>query len=63
MKINRYMYICSECSHEYLEQRRESESQYIIQCPKCDGEFKLNDTIFLEDEVIQPVVVDEAITE
>jgi peptide subunit release factor 1 (eRF1) len=50
MKINRYIYLCSDCSYEYIEQRRESEDQYKTKCPACNGELTLNDTVFVEDE-------------
>ena len=62
MKINRYEYLCSACDNKYIEQRRESEHQYFTQCSKCNADLVLENTIFLEDEVIQPVVVDEAST-
>lgn len=62
MKINRYEYKCSACVNEYIEQRKESESQYFTQCSKCNADLVLENTVFLEDEVIQPAVVDEAPT-
>ena len=52
MKINRYIYLCADCSHEYAEQRRESDEQIITKCPVCKGELILNDTVFVEDEAI-----------
>jgi len=46
------MYNCSQCSHSYVEQRRESEPQYLTGCPVCESDLILNETIFLEEEVI-----------
>jgi peptide subunit release factor 1 (eRF1) len=62
MKINRYEYACKNCSYKYVEQRKESEPQYVMACPSCKGEFNLIDTVFVENEVI-PEIIEEVIDE
>jgi hypothetical protein len=35
-----YKYACSECSHEYIEQRAKTEPQYFTKCNSCgNGDY------------------------
>ena len=66
MKINKYEYSCENCSYEYIEQRKESEPQYVSTCPSCLGKFKLLNTVFIENETEQIIIqesVDETLAE
>jgi len=64
MKINRYEYKCADCSYDYAEQRRESESQYFTSCPSCKGNLLLENEIFIEEEIVViPEIIVEAVDE
>ena len=62
MKINKYKYACENCSYEYMEQRKESEPQYVLSCPSCFGKFELLDTEFIENEA-ELIIIKESIDE
>jgi peptide subunit release factor 1 (eRF1) len=48
----RYEYKCSNCGHNYVEQRGASESQFFIDCNKGDGgTYELVNEIKLADEI------------
>jgi hypothetical protein len=63
MKINRYEYSCADCSYLYVEQRRESDAQYFTNCHGCGGDYVLDNTTYVEDEVIPVVIIPEIIEE
>ena len=46
--VYRYFYKCNTCSKDYIEQRTETESQYVLTC-QCGGSFIEESSIFLEE--------------
>jgi uncharacterized Zn finger protein len=48
MKINRYQYKCDQCGKGYIEQRRENEPHYIINCD-CGGSYIEESVTFVEE--------------
>jgi peptide subunit release factor 1 (eRF1) len=47
-----YKYACSECSHEYIEQRAKTEPQYFTKCNVCgNADYELVNETVLADEV------------
>jgi hypothetical protein len=57
----RYFYSCNACGHNYIEQRLETELQYIVICNSCrTGSYQLQKEVQLEEPVIEePIVITE----
>ena len=62
----RYEYKCDQCEAAYVEQRRDTESQFITSCDACKaGTYVEVTSTYLEPDglLVEPLVIDEATTE
>lgn len=61
----KYEYKCSNCGHEYVEQRGANESQFFTDCNKGDGgTYELiNETVIADQIEVQPadpIIIDNS---
>jgi len=58
----RYEYKCDQCDANYVEQRRDTESQFITVCDACKtGTYTEVTATYIEPDglLVAPLVVDE----
>lgn len=57
----KYEYECIECGNDYIEQRNLNEKQFVVQCPRCNGDFKVVNTTesTYEVDIPEPIIIEE----